>query len=334
MLENISEFLYDEGFSKNEKTTEGILELINKISDYYEEGIHLYPEVILTDNLRVFDTIPKKVIHIKENDLDIAQFKDAIKLCAPLATNNWVIFIEVKSEKIKFGVISAEMSETSLSIYNQTVGDVEPSTYGNIAYIRNIGQKTVELVGLKKKLIISLTLDDTKSVLNNEINILSINITEKCYEAIRDKAATYFEKTLNEAIKIGHGNLIGIIPDETECIDNLKQNLDDGIYLSEPIDLGQLIKTAEGEKSNESSVALKAYTSILISMLNHDGITVLTDSGKILGYHLFVKQDTSKAKVVGGARTRAFESMKTLNIFNSCFYKSQDGNIKYYSKNE
>ena len=37
-------------------------------------------------------------------------------------------------------------------------------------------------------------------------------------------------------------------------------------------------------------------------------------------------------EVVGGARSRAFEVMKASNVFCCCFYKSQDGNEKIWSK--
>jgi len=70
-------------------------------------------------------------------------------------------------------------------------------------------------------------------------------------------------------------------------------------------------------------------------MLHHDGVTVFSSKGKVLGYHVFVKPDGSeKEEIVGGARTRAFEVLKLSNVFESCFYKSQDGNEKIWSVND
>lgn len=329
-LSNIGSFLYDEGFKTCQTTKAGILELVNLISDYYEEGVHLYPEVVITNDFSIFRMIPCRHFLIKKTDIDVGSFKNAIKLCAPLATNGWVIFIEIKENLIGFGLISAEMTETSLSLYKQAIEDNQDSENVTLAYVRNLGQKVVELVGLKSRLVISLTLDDEKNILNNEISRLSQIISQGCPEDYKVKIEAFFDKVLNEAIKTGHGNLVGVVDDNDDIISTLKEKLNDGIYLAEPIDIGNYVKIAEEEKTNESSVALKAFASILISMLNHDGITIITNKGRVLGYHLFVRGDAEDLELVGGARTRAFEAMKRLGL-NACFYRSQDGNIKYYN---
>lgn len=329
-LSNIGSFLYDEGFKPCQITKAGILELVNLISDYYEEGVHLYPEVVITNDFNIFRTIPNRHFVIKETGLDIGGFKNAIKLCAPLATNGWIIFIEVKDDKIRFGLISTEMTETSLSLYKQAIENNINEDHDTLAYVRNLGQKVVELVGLKSRLVISLTLDDEKNILNNEISKLAQVISSGCIEDYKNKIEAFFEKVLNEAIKTGHGNLVGIVDDNEDTISKLKEVLKDGIYLRESIDIGNYVKMAEEEKTNETSVALKAFASILISMLNHDGITIISNKAKVLGYHLFVKNNAEEQELIGGARTRAFEAMKKLNL-NACFYRSQDGNIKYYN---
>jgi hypothetical protein len=289
----------------------------------------LYPEVIITNDINIFKTIPNRLFIVKESVLDIDGFKNALKLCAPLAINNWVIFIEVKNNNLTFGLVSAEMTETSLSLYTQLIDSQVELGDMKLAYIKCLASKIVELVGIKSRVIVALTLDDEKKVLNDEISKLSQEVSKQCEGEYKDKTKAFFEKILNEAIKTGHGNLIGIINDDDDTIQQLKEKLNDGIYLDSSIDIAALVRTAEQEKTNETSVTLKAYTSILISMLNHDGITIITDKGRILGYHLFVKSDDN-ADVVGGARARAFESMKKLDL-KVCFYRSQDGNIKYYS---
>ncbi len=56
----------------------------------------------------------------------------------PLAVGSWIIYIEVNGDKMKYGLVDAEMTETSPSIYEQTVGGelkVEPKNI-NIAYLK------------------------------------------------------------------------------------------------------------------------------------------------------------------------------------------------------
>lgn len=335
-LASVAEFLLDENFENNTLLKEGIVELINLISDYFEEGEHLFPEVLITNNSKeFFKTISNREVQIAEEPLNISEFKNVIKLCAPLAIGSWIIYIQVKDNKIKYGLVDAEMTETSPSIYEQTVGQLKVEPKGiNIAYLRNIGAKTVELTGLKKQLIVSLTLDKIEPSGDNEIAKISNHISMSCNEDFRNPISTFIQKTISETIKQGHGNLIGVVNDSEESIAALKAELNDGIYLNTPIDIEDYVIYTENEKTNESSVSLMAYSKIMISMLNHDGITILTQKAKIIGYHMFIKPYESKdgEQPVGGARTRAFQSMVNSNIFSACFYKSQDGNTKIWLK--
>ncbi len=337
IIESIGNFLWEEGFAKDDITKLGILEIINLISDYHEEGNALFPEILVTNSLGFFKTIPNKEIIIQESELSISEFKNALKLCAPLATNSWIIFIEVKNDKIKYGITSAEMSETSPSIYNQTVGQLKVEDYQGItiAYIRNIGQKTVELAGLKNKLIVSLTLDEPKELSQNELQILCEGIVSKCNEKLQINIKTFFEKIIDEALKNGHGNLIGVVEDDEGSIIVLKKEIkgNGGIYLANPIDFENLIIDTETNKNNESSINLKTHSTVLKSMLNHDGITIISNKGKVIGYHILIDSYLNEGDVVvGGARSKAFKSMVNCNLFTVCFYKSQDGNLKIWEK--
>jgi hypothetical protein len=70
-------------------------------------------------------------------------------------------------------------------------------------------------------------------------------------------------------------------------------------------------------------------------MLNHDGITVFTNKGRLIAYHLLIGIYEKKEQIlIGAARTKAFASMQNSQLFLSCFYKSQDGNIKIWNSND
>ncbi len=94
-LKEIGNFLFEEKFQTNTIARQGILDLINQISDYYEEGMHLYPEVLIMNKIELLKTIPSREIIMFEGVLDLLEFKQAIKLCAPLAINSWIIFIVI-----------------------------------------------------------------------------------------------------------------------------------------------------------------------------------------------------------------------------------------------
>lgn len=330
-LSSVGAFLYDENFPTLPQLKEGIVELINLIADYHEEGQRLFPEILLVTNWDYFKSISNREIVINIAKLSKSEFSNILKLCAPLAVGNWNIVIEVNGEAIKYGLIDAEIIETSPSLYEQTVGrlGIVQEDY-SLAYIRNIGSKTVELIGQKSRLLVSLDLTELNLEENNDVQNICEQVTSNCETLIMETVNTFINKTLNEAIRIGHGNLIAVIDDNGENIANLKQQFGDCIYLEKPIDFQEFIKNCEIEKSNDTSVNLLSYGKILISMLNHDGITIMTNTAKVIGYHMFIPKVDGEIDLNGGARARAFQSMINSKQFSACLYKSQDGKSKYW----
>jgi len=334
VLESIGSFLYSEGFTTNKVIPSGILEAIDSLSNYHEEGQELYPEIVLTTDIdAVLLTLPSKTVDIYSGDLSIEGFKKAIKLCAPLAIEGWVIFIEVRNNEIKFGVCTAEISEVSPSLFRQLFSEglkteINDTSY---AYIRNIGSKTVQLTGVNTTINVSFTLKDTEELKDEKLTELCKCISKNGSEDHKESLTLLFEKLIQEANKVGHGTLIGVIQDEN--IDRIKTGLD-GTFFDNPIDLHSLLKISETENTRGASTDMRQYLGLVRSMINSDGITVFSTSGKVLGYHVFVDlKEIDSSKVVGGARSRAFEAMKIADLFECCFFKSQDGNEKYWNIN-
>lgn len=332
-LSAIGEFLYEEKFPATNTLKEGILELINLISDYHEEGQRLFPEVIIVTNWDYFKSISNREIIIQCNELKLEEFSNILKLCAPLAVGNWNIVIEVKDNLLTYGLIDAEIIETSPSLYQQTVGNLGVIQEDfNLAYIKNIGSKTVELIGQYRRLIVSLNLLEINFEDNDDIQKICEDICCKCNDDIKEPIATFINKTFSEAIRVGHGNLIAVVDDDVEIIQNIKDEFNDCIYLRKPVNFPEFIIRCESEKSNDASVNLISFSKILISMLNHDGVTIMTDTAKIIGYHMFIPKIEGEEDLNGGARTRAFQSMINSKKFKSCLYKSQDGKSKYWKR--
>ena len=97
----IKTFLQTIGFvfqnaKKNTILQDGVLHLVNELADYYEEGTRLFPEIIILDSIEYFDTIPNKQIYtFYSGEPEFYQFCKSLKMCAPLATNGWSIYIYV-----------------------------------------------------------------------------------------------------------------------------------------------------------------------------------------------------------------------------------------------
>ncbi|NOS57414.1 MAG: hypothetical protein HOP37_14320 [Cyclobacteriaceae bacterium] len=336
ILSQIGSFLHDEGFQSQQFIKEGIFEIINLISDYQEEGRVLFPEVLITNDLGLLKTIPDFKVKIGEQGIAIESYKKIIKYCAPLCTSEWIIYIEVKDGRLKYGLTCAELTETTPSLYKQSVGEMKLDITGcNVAYIHNIGKKTVRVIGLRNSITVSLSLNDITEISINEIGTLASHICEDV-QLKKEVARNFIEKILSDGFKEGHGNLIGVVSNSAESITNLRSHFPEGIYLPEPIDLLALLLAFEVEKSAENSVALRQHATIVKSMCNNDGIAIFTTDGKLMAYHIIINKDfipdEVKKTISGGARTQAFFNMKYSNAFQFGLIKSQDGPIKIFKK--
>jgi hypothetical protein len=339
ILDQIGAFLFREGFENHPFTAEGIFEIINLIADYQEEGKVLFPEVIITNELDLLKTIPDYKVEIGSYTLEREAFRKIVKDCAPLCTREWVIYGEIKDGRLRYGITCAELTETTPSLYNQTVGDLKLDLTGcTVAYIHNIGKKTVELKGLRSSVVVSLSLADPEEISLNEVGSLARHICYSLDGPMQAIAKNYFEKILAEGFKGGHGNLIGVVEDKPQAIERLKAILPDGLYLPNPIDLIEILQTFEADKSAINSVALRQHAAVIKSMCNNDGIAIFTTTGKLIGYHIIILGDflkpEIKTSITGGARSLAFYNLKHCGVFVFGFMKSQDGPVKTFSTYE
>lgn len=138
VLAQMGNFLLGVGFGISGAATQilkkELVEAANQLSDYYEEGTHLYPEVIILDDFSKFIKEYPCIFNIFESgELKEKSLQKAIKMCAPLADNGWIIFIEVNGDNVAWGVLNVELSAVTTPIYNQIITD-ENNNY-QIVYI-------------------------------------------------------------------------------------------------------------------------------------------------------------------------------------------------------
>jgi len=335
--DQIGSFLFQERFATNEPMTQaGLLNVINLISDYKEEGKALYPEVLVTNDLDLLRSIPAHKIFVGQHSASEDNFKKIIKSCAPLSSSEWVIFIEIKEGQLRYGVMCAEITETTPSLYDQTVGELKLDIPGcTVAYVRPIGAKSVELKGLRSSITVSLSLDDPSQLSANETTALCKHICYRLPDELKQTAINYFDKILTSGLKDGHGNLIGVIDNTPEALRLLQTEVPDGIFLPIPIDMCSFLTDHEAEKSSQSTTILRQHALIVKAMINNDGIAIFTSDGKLIGYHfilnkMFLTQEQLQ-QINGGARTRTYYNMIESKVFTYCFIKSQDGPVKTFS---
>lgn len=326
-IAKISEVLEQEVFPHKEIHIKGVIEIVDQISDYYEEGFKLYPEVLIMSSRDMMYSYPGRFICLYTGELRDRHFKEALKLCAPLAVDNWNIYIILPDDNtIEFGIISTEVKETSLSVRDISLSQTDKDDH--FLYIRNIGGKNVEVARRNDAFMISLSLQEFVTTQDDNIS----KLVDAIIMDLQDKEETrrFMHKVILDSLNEGHGNLIAVCKEQD--IEKVLWNMTGGAKLLPYIDIPELLRADKESGRSESAVAIKSNVSIVKSMINHDGITIFSTNGKVMAFHCII--DNSKANdpnSVGGARTKAFDAMKTIQEFHMVFFKSQEGKTKIFS---
>lgn len=330
---NIEAFLKSLNIPASQVICEGLVTVVNMISDYHEEGTALSPDILLISQESFFQTLPcQHHIVLQTEEINEKSFSMAVKMCAPLAENGWNMYLLLLDEShLQYGIVNVALTQMSVSLFNQVIET--PQELAVCAYIRNIGNKVVELNSISNHCVIALNLNSYETKMEEELEKLANVILKDIAKdfSIKEASITYLKDMFIEALNHGHGNLIAV----TDNIEQIKAegHLRGGIFLSDEIDFVKLLFDNNQQKSDQTATTLNAFTQLAISMLNFDGITIFNSKGCIVGYHFIVDNSAAVDKtIVGGARTRAFEALTQTNGIIACLMKSQDGNIKYFEK--
>ena len=332
-LRNIESFLKGVSMPASPQICEGLVTIVNLISDYREEGTSLSPDILLIHKASFFQMLPYQYhIALGNEEIHEKSFPMAIKMCAPLSENGWIMYLLLLDEShFEYGIVNVSLTQMSVSLFNQVIDT--PHDLAACAYIRNIGNKVVELCSISNHCTIALNLNCNGTKLEEYLLSLSKTVLKNIEEGfpIKDEAVSYIKDMFISALNHGHGNLIAV----SDNIEQLKEegHLSGGIYLSERIDFPKLLLENYQKHSDQPATTLNAFMQLTTSMLNFDGITLFDTMGNVVGYHFIVDNKLDKERaIVGGSRTRAFEALTTLNGIKACFMKSQDGNLKYFEK--
>ncbi|MFW6002176.1 MAG: hypothetical protein ACOCQD_02450 [archaeon] len=313
-------------------TQDGLPELISQLVYYKEEGKSLYPEIYIFDDL----DLVKKVLtnsqfcFIGTGDKSKATMLKALKKCAPLTENDWAIFILRKQNEFDFGVFRAGTSLLSVSISEALIDDGTDDL--KVILIHQVSEKLIEVRGIKAdSLLISFSSQDgsKNSPTENQIKFIE-TIVSQVNQELKDPVINFFRKVFLEVLQKGHGTLACVISTKKK---ELPKKLQDGISLDQRINIPNIIKELLTNNDLQANSKLEGQFSLIIGMMQSDGITVFTDNGEIASYNVFVKhpEKLANTKTTGGARSRTFLTLCDLigKGIESAYIQSQDGKIEF-----
>ncbi|MFL1405854.1 hypothetical protein ACJO2E_10995 [Marinobacter sp. M1N3S26] len=302
--------------------TLNLVELIVKLARYQEEGVKLCPKVYLCNKIeRVVTLLPGgESLKIGCSSADVNGIKEALKKCAPLATDGWLVYIKNSASTIEYGLFRGPENPISVLVDDVVM---TPDEDLSVVKVFQVGDECVE-VRSNNGDCNYIYLDHRKESASPPLHYLDALVNSICFRALpeqKEPCISFLKRLLFESLRQSHGCLIAV----TSMNRPPKFLSNDGVILDEAIDFPSLIRSLK--RGDIPSSYLESKASLLRGMLNSDGVLLFDNSARILGYNCFVKTSQEAMGAGGGARKRAFLTLKSKigRGLRSVFIQSQDG---------
>lgn len=282
------------------------LNKFNDIMNYSEEGDEIKPKIIFTDNIEsICRSIPKSYALSVFEDDEATMFNNRLKSLLAIAKNEWPVFIDIKENKLTYGLLMSFASIKDRSTLraleeNSSLKEKTPKIHCIVAKPLNFYSMSLHSIS-GNDLVINLSLDKSKSnIFNTEIasfvdaTFSKLRTTQRKLNDMKNMYHNIFSHVLSDI----HGSICVVVDKD------YKDNgiFEDGIWLKEPISFSKLF--TQSKSYNESK--LQAFADLFMNMLNYDGITIIDNQGRLRAYNVFVEPNSKKVGyIVGGARKRA-----------------------------
>jgi hypothetical protein len=328
--------LHQAGFPNRVITKEQVMEVLRYMEDCREEGVPLYPQILLTTDLKsCLQAIrPSRVLVCGQADNTGISFRRALKRCAPVVAEGWIMALEISVDGLRYGVLTTEGSANSESLLEQLKAIGEAAETTPYLFFRRFGTRAIQMITQQSESLVSLTLSQELLIGDEHRSQFVAAITKNVESDQLPSTQRFALRLLDRACREGHGILACAIDLNKAGLNEVKQVLPDGAYLSPALTL--LPTSAEGMTPSAAVEADNDYRltgNLIRSMLSTDLMAIFSTDGKLIGYNVYVntKGDAS-VNPIGNARRRAFETLKEQIFIDAIFMCSQDGQTTYYAR--
>lgn len=308
------------------------LNFFQNLSNYQEEGVRIRPKLIFTNNI---DMVVKNVPNTAKIEMcsDFNEFWLAhrFKSLIPFCKAGWIVYVEARGEIVSYGIVKtlSSIKEEGIVTLIFDSGLLKEKTDSlSLFYVGNVSTYTTTLMSLKGEVVnVNYSLDDKMKIgYQEQIKNFSDSVFTKLKTTNKklNMVKTMFRNIMTNSFTTLHGAICVVIDKDYKD----KGFLGDGIWLQEPISFSKIFM----QTTTNAESRLTSYADLFISMLEHDGITVLDNSGQIRAYNVFVENNFNTTQnVMGGSRKRA-----AYTIINSrrkkiigVYFQSHDGELFY-----
>lgn len=282
------------------------LNKFNDIMNYTEEGVMIKPKIVFTDNIEhLVRAVPKSYALTVFEDNEATSFNSRLKSLLAIARHDWCLFIDIKENKISYGLIMAFSSIKDKNLLrtieeSNSLKDKASKFHCIIARPLNFYSMMIHSIS-GNELVVNFSLDKSKSnIFNTEIRefvdatFSKLRTTQRKLQDMKNMYLNIFTNVLSYV----NGSICVIVDKD------YKDNglFEDGIWLKEPISFSKLFT----QSKCYSEEKLQSFADLFMNMLNFDGITIIDNLGRLRAYNVFVEPNSKKVGyIVGGARKRA-----------------------------
>ncbi len=339
----IVSFFQEKGINMSEMLWDNVFIFLSKICYYEEEEKRIFPSLVLGHNLEAEDfgkLFQIEVIPIvKEGDINL--FFKRLKPLLPFCNNGWKVYVDIKEDMLGFGIMRNFSGIEGFTV-DEVLVECQKENYEMIRSQYKISYAVIEPISINEfetvamdgdalRVAFRLDKDNEKTCIGCKDQFVQDFLSSRTDERV--------EKAIKKIVKLFSQKLHGaicLVVDEECLLPN--EQLKDGIFLEEPIDLAGLAAELLDKRVNlESKYMLTlsekyyAMSGLFIEMLNFDGITIVNTQGKILAYNVFITPQNNISISSGGARKRAAQALLNNKESNyvGVYFQSQDGYFFY-----
>lgn len=307
------------GAPVNQSLLDALYEFLPQISAYKEEDKIFSFRIAIGNNFRKsgnvcdssFYKIKKYVLQNNQNDK--SEIKKILKETAIFCAKNADLYVNYFDTEIEFGVFFAELEQT----------------------------------GVLDRVLLNSGAILIEGFLNEGIRVLSWNGYYIETSFIRMSFAEPFEGDKYESVTTHWSNECqywdGIFRKVSQNVHGTMclivrpnwSNIDNSFIGGRATDFEGISIAYDRTNDSKKTIALQNGVELFISMLDFDGVTVLDTAGTIRSYHNIVDNTNNLTNVPGGARHKAYASLKNDPNWNSkayvgIYFQSHEGEVKYY----
>jgi hypothetical protein len=319
-----------------------LLRVLSNFTIYEEEEERIRPRLIIGKELGlIFQDSCIKSFTFTTGMFSGKDLKNKLKPLIPFCNNSLIIYCDIQSNSkvVEFGIFRAFSGPSGLPYEEIVDGKAQAISCVEVQVMDDLTFVVKGYSSARETVVSHCFCKEEFHSPDSHWDCLTEDIFRECNgrdptEMSRIKMT--FKKSFSQISRQLHGTILAVVPPQQ--INKVRKNiLKDGMWLPNPIGIyDKVCDILDSEKLKSQNYTLVdefyGYSGMLLRMLNTDGITVVSSSGKILAFNCFIRpNDTqSKGDVIGGARRRATEALLTYcDCITGVYFQSQDGHAFY-----